>query len=59
MSGVGWLISTLFSINTSAESGKKERVVLDQYGKKVETSTKENQPRKWVYHPEIVRANGN
>ncbi|VBB35408.1 unnamed protein product, partial [Acanthocheilonema viteae] len=42
MSGVGWLISKLFSINTPAESGKKERVVLDRYGRKVETSRKEN-----------------
>ncbi|VDN89156.1 unnamed protein product [Brugia pahangi] len=57
MSGVGWLISKLFPINTSAESGKKERVVLDRYGRKLDTNRKENQPRKWVYHPEIVRPN--
>uniref|UniRef100_A0A1I8EW94 C2H2-type domain-containing protein n=1 Tax=Wuchereria bancrofti TaxID=6293 RepID=A0A1I8EW94_WUCBA len=57
MSGVGWLISKLFLVNTSAESGKKERVVLDRYGRKLDTSRKENQPRKWVYHPEIVRPN--
>uniref|UniRef100_A0A0R3RXK5 C2H2-type domain-containing protein n=1 Tax=Elaeophora elaphi TaxID=1147741 RepID=A0A0R3RXK5_9BILA len=57
MSGVGWIISKLFSISASTESGKKERVVLDRYGRKVEASRKENQPRKWVYHPEIVRAN--
>lgn len=57
MSGVGWLISKL-SANISGDSEQKERVVLDRYGRKVETTRKANQPRKWVYHPQIVRANG-
>uniref|UniRef100_A0A8R1TLF3 C2H2-type domain-containing protein n=1 Tax=Onchocerca volvulus TaxID=6282 RepID=A0A8R1TLF3_ONCVO len=56
MSGVGWLISKL-SANISGDSEQKERVVLDRYGRKVETTRKANQPRKWVYHPQIVRAN--
>uniref|UniRef100_A0A915Q4G2 C2H2-type domain-containing protein n=1 Tax=Setaria digitata TaxID=48799 RepID=A0A915Q4G2_9BILA len=56
ISGVGWLIAKLLSVN-AAETGKKERVVLDRFGRRVEATKKENQPRKWVYHPEIVRAN--
>lgn len=58
MTGVGMWVAKLAQ-TISAEITNKERVVLDHFGRKVGASRKENQPRKWRYHPEIVRSNGN
>ncbi|VDN07361.1 unnamed protein product [Thelazia callipaeda] len=57
LSGVGWLISNSTCVDSASE--KKERVMLDGCGKKLGIDERKSQPRKWIYHPDIVRANGN
>uniref|UniRef100_F1KXU0 Zinc finger and BTB domain-containing protein 16-A n=1 Tax=Ascaris suum TaxID=6253 RepID=F1KXU0_ASCSU len=61
LTGIGDLLSALRSSSASnvTTENEKERIVLDQFGKKViSTDTECNKPHSWTYHPEILRSEG-
>lgn len=57
MTGVAEFLARLRKPTSGTEGVAKERIVLNHFGKRLDTQRKENQQRGWVYHPEIVRSN--